>query len=372
MHDFDFDAERLKLERVLSLGEGELGFLSSLHSTQLRQLREEISEKLHARHQDSFSRLARLSRVLPIGASAKLAETVLGSMLGAGVAGEMDPDRAAKLSGKLSPAFLAKLCVHLEPHRAAAIIREVPDDIVVAIARELIAKQEFITLARFVTQFDQAVLSRVMDAIQDDEALLRIGIFVEQRDALNDLVAPLSEARRQAVLKTATDADLWPQTLVLLTHLSDAMKGAMGDAAVAMGKAQIAQVIEVTRDHNLWEPLIITIANMREENRRQVLAQPLLQDKDTVAALLRDIDSEHLWTLLAKVWLDAPEQTLACAFEVILAHRHWLADLMRETHAAGRADQLRSVIERLPASLREQVEVSASEFAPDDFAAVMA
>ena len=372
MHDFDLDAERIKLERLLNVSDGELGFLSSLHSSQLRALREDLSERLYQRHQDNYARLARLSKVLPAGASAKLAETVLGAVLGAGVAGEMDPERAAKLVGKLSPAFLARLSIHLEPHRAAAIIRVVPEDVVVAIARELIARDEFITLARFVTAIEPAVLNRVMGAIEDDEALLRIGIFVEQRESLNDLLEHLSDARRQSVLKAATDAGMWPQTLVLMTHLSDRMKGIMGDAAVAMGHAQMAQVIEVTREHNLWEPLVMTVANMREENRRAVLAQPALQDAATVTRMLREMDAEHLWTLLARVWLDAPAETLACAFSVILEHDDWLADLLRESHAAGRGEQLRAVISRLPEALRQQVEQAGGRVSADDYNAVMA
>lgn len=371
MHDFDFDAERIKLERLLSVDEGALAFLSGTHSSELRYLREDLSACLYRRHQDNYARLARLSRVLPSGASAKLAETVLGSVLGAGVAGEMDADRVAKLVGKLSPKFLAKLSIHLEPQRATGIIKVVPEDVIIAIAKQLVEREEFITLARFVTAIEPQVLNRVMDNIDDDVALLRVGIFVEQRHRLDELLEQLSQQRREAVLRAATQTGLWPQTLVLMTHLSDRMKGLMGDAAVAMGEAQLEQVIETSRAHNLWEPLVMTLAHMHEDNRRQVLSMPMLQDAQTVASMLQEMDAEHMWALLAKIWLDAPQQTLCAAFNVIVTHDDWLADLLRETHAAGREQQLRTVIERLPPELQQQLRQASQQRSADDYAAVM-
>ena len=372
MHDFDIDAERIKLERLLNVEDGALAFISSMHSSRVRAFREHVSDLIYQRHQDNYARLARLSRVLPTGASAKLAETVLGSVLGAGVAGEMDPERAGKLASKLSPRFLAKLSIHLEPHRATRIIGEIPVQVLVDVARELVAREEFITLARFVTAVDSNTLKAVMDAIDSADALLRVGIFVEARDRLDALLEQLSDERRRDVLQAATDADMWPQTMVLMTHLSDRMKGVMGDVTVSLGDDLMTKVIDIAHDHNLWEPLLLSVANMQPENRRKALSLAPLHDADTVQGLLQEIDNEHLWALLTHLWLDADDETLACAISVLIGRHDWIADLLREAHASGRAAELKQVLARLPASLAQSFADIAGRECSDDFAAVMA
>lgn len=368
MHDFDFDAERIKLERLLGADEGSLAFLDSTHSTVVRAFREDFSDALYRRHQDNYARLAKLSRVLPVGVSAKLAETVLGAVLGAGVAGEMDPERAGKLAGKLSASFLAKLSVHLEPHRAGKIIGKIPQDIIVRVAQELVKRDEHITLARFVTAIDAQTLHAVMENITSDDALLRVGIFVEQRDSLSALLEQLSSERRVAILSAATEAQLWPQMLVLLTHLNDKMKGVMGDAVVSLGEDLMALILDTCRDHKLWEPLIMAVANMSAENRRHVLAMPSLQDSALLASMLEDIHGENDWPLFAHLWEDASAEVLTSTFSLLADNGEWLAGLLRATIAEGLQEGLRDELQRLPEALRERVAVTANQNCASEFA----
>src|SRR5690606_41400517 len=75
-----------------------------------------------------------------------------------------------------------------------------------------------------------------------------------------------------------TDGALWPQTLVLLTHLSDKMKGVMGDVTVSLGETVMAKVAPVTREHSLWEPWMLSVAHMQASNRQQVMAMSALLD----------------------------------------------------------------------------------------------
>lgn len=371
MHDFDIDAERIKLERVLNIESGELDFLTSAHSSQVRAFREDFSSAMYQRHQSSYARLASLSRVIPTGASAKLAETVLGSVLGAGVAGEMDPERAVKLSSKLSQKFLAKLCIHLEPHRAARIVSKIPQNTIVAVAQELVRQEEYITLARFVTSISDNILREILDRVGSADALLRIGIFVEQRESLNTLLELLSDQRRRDILQAASDSGMWPQTLVLLTHLTDKMKGEMGDVLVSLGENRMQSVIDISRDHNLWEPLILAVANMQPQNRHAALSLSALQDVATVASLLKEIDAEQLWPLLAHLWLDAPEVTLICAIKAMLDQADWQINMLREMRVAERGNELKVLLSRLPSELADAFIDSATSHAPDDLAELL-
>ena len=370
MHDSDLDAERIKLARLLNVEEGELSFLTSAHSSQLRQLREGLSDTFYRRHQENYARLAKLSRVLPLGASAKLAETVMGTVLGAGVSGEMDPERAARLAEKLSPKFLARLCIHMEPRRANNIITEIPKAVVVNVARELVAMGEYITLARFVTAISADTLHAVIEGVNDNAALLRVGIFVEERDTLSRLLEQVSDLRRRALLQAATDGDLWPQTLVLLTHLSDKMKGVMGDVTVSLGETVMATVAKVTREHSLWEPWMLSVANMQASNRQQVMAMPALLDDGLLNDWLAENDSERLWALTLRLWQDAPAALLDKCFAKLAQQPASLAGLLQEVHVAGLGGGLKGLLERLSPEVRAQFEQVAQRDHADDFAAV--
>lgn len=370
MHDFDLDAERIKLARLLNVEDEALDFLVSAHSSQVRGFREALSDALYRRHQENYARLAKLSRVLPLGASAKLAETVMGTVLGAGVAGEMDPERSARLAEKLSPKFLARLCIHMEPRRANNIIREIPKNIVVQVARELVAMNEHITLARFVTAIDQDVLHAVIEGVNDNASLLRVGIFVEERDALSRLLEQLSDLRRRAVLQSATEQNLWPQTLVLLTHLSDKVKGLMGDVTVSLGNEVMTTVLQVTREHNLWEPWMLSVANMQPENRERVMAMPALIDEGLLNDWLAESENERLWALVLRLWQEAPAAQLDAAFAALVKHPAWLAGLLQEAHVAGLGSTVKALLGKLSRDVREQFEVIAQRDHADDFAAV--
>src|SRR5690625_2012672 len=124
MTTMDHVAEQTKLERLLQVEEGSLGFIAEQEVAATRLFRQQLSEFYYQRHQDAFHRLAGLSKLLPISASAKLAMNLLGPVLAAGIACELPKDRAAKLAGRLPTDFLAKLSLYLEPSRAGAIIAD--------------------------------------------------------------------------------------------------------------------------------------------------------------------------------------------------------------------------------------------------------
>ena len=81
-------AELLKLSRLLESDEGSLDFLDGQNLDQLARVPQHVSGFFYAQHQDSHQRLAGISKLVPTGASAKLATTVLGSVLAAGIASE--------------------------------------------------------------------------------------------------------------------------------------------------------------------------------------------------------------------------------------------------------------------------------------------
>ena len=70
MH-IETQAELLKLSRLLETDETDMAFLEGQDLTSLAAFRTRISSFFYQQHQDSYQRLAGISKLVPTGASAK-------------------------------------------------------------------------------------------------------------------------------------------------------------------------------------------------------------------------------------------------------------------------------------------------------------
>ena len=74
MH-IETQAELLKLSRLLETDEADMAFLDGQDLNALAAFRNSVSSFFYEQHQDSYQRLAGISKLVPTGASAKLATT---------------------------------------------------------------------------------------------------------------------------------------------------------------------------------------------------------------------------------------------------------------------------------------------------------
>ena len=95
MH-IETQAELLKLSRLLETDEADMAFLDGQDLNALAAFRNSVSSFFYEQHQDSYQRLAGISKLVPTGASAKLSTTVLGPVLAAGIASALPAVRAIK------------------------------------------------------------------------------------------------------------------------------------------------------------------------------------------------------------------------------------------------------------------------------------
>ena len=240
-------AELLKLSRLLESDEGSLDFLDGQDLDHLARFRNTVSSFFYAQHQDSYQRLAGISKLVPTGASAKLATTVLGSVLAAGIASELPADRAIKLADKLPDDFLAKLCIHLEPSQSRSLLAAMPDKIVARVAQTLLAMGEHITLARFVAVIQPSALQAITATVNDGEAMVMIALYLEDKSKLDTLLGLLSEAQQRATLQAATDQALWPAVLSLNEHLNTELRGRMGNMVAEQGETVLNHILDVAQ-----------------------------------------------------------------------------------------------------------------------------
>ena len=216
MADLRQRIELRKLAAVLHVDESELAYLGASDVEELRALRRLTTEALFQRHEPRLKLLASASGILPAAVSAKIAEHALGATLSARVAGVMEPDTAAKLAGGLSPAFRAELASDLEPARVAPIMALLPREMVLDVARRLIAARDMVTLARLVTVVDAEVAVALADEI-DPAELLQLVLNVEDEAGLVPLLAKLPAEKRAALLDAASDEEERAVALDLLS-----------------------------------------------------------------------------------------------------------------------------------------------------------
>jgi hypothetical protein len=219
-------AEVLKLARLLQREPDSLAYLEGVPPADLRELRDQVTERLFSAHGKTLARLAAASRVLPTGLLATIGERAFGPLLCARVAGRLEPARAVDVAAKLSPAFLADVAVDLDPRRASDVIGRIPPAQVAAVAHELVARGEYVTLGRFVGHIGDDSLRAAVDEM-DDSVLVQVAFVLEDKSHVDELANIVGEDRLLSMMRVAADDELWSEGLDLLAGLSPERRAAL-------------------------------------------------------------------------------------------------------------------------------------------------
>ncbi|MGB1580856.1 MAG: hypothetical protein ACPHER_05045, partial [Nevskiales bacterium] len=289
-------AENIKLARQLQVGPETLGFLSPLNDVELRNLREDLSDAMFDEARPHFERAAAATKLLPNKLIAEIAERIVGPLLSARIVGLLNPETALDITLRTSDAFIADAAALLEPKSASALIKRVPVARVERVAQVMIDRQEYVTMGRFVDHVDHEVVAEVINAIEDDEALLRTAFFVESKAVFNDLLhhVPPERIKNMAVLAGEGDHDLWAEALALTTHMDDEWKGRIGDIVVEEGEALLTDMLEQAQRQNLWDALLPVVGCMSLASREQLVKLPALANPDVLEAVIQAANELNL------------------------------------------------------------------------------
>lgn len=265
-------AELVKLARTLGIETTKLEFLPAIDPMDLRALRHRITHTLFDQHLRLFQRLADAGRLLPAGVNALISEKVFGPMLSARVAGLLSPNKALEISGKLSFEFQADLCLTLDPRSAPDLLRSMPVKNVVGVARVLMARGEYITMARFVDCLSDAAIKSVVDDTQNDEALLRIGFYVESADRLSHAISLIPDARLEALIRSSVtgDPELQQAAAALISTVDAAQKTRLAEAAANLDPETLKGLVRTLVAGKAEGALLSTLSLMSEESRRKI------------------------------------------------------------------------------------------------------
>jgi hypothetical protein len=253
MTDLALQAEHLKLARLLGCPEAAVAGLAGVDVAALRRLRGACTSMLFDGDRASLQRVAGAARILPGAINALLAEKAMGAVLASRVAGLLPPKDAVEIARRTPLAFNVETTLLLDPRRAAPMLRLMPMDLVVAVTRELVKRREYIVMARFVDTLTDPQIRACM-AVLDDEAMLRIGFFVESPQRLEEVVGLMSDERLQKVVAVAArrELELGGAVLVLLTGVGPTLRARLVAAAMQHPDADVgAQLLSSAREHGM-------------------------------------------------------------------------------------------------------------------------
>lgn len=217
--ELESHGEVLKLARLLKVPHERLDFLEQVDAGDVRRLREQATDVLFDANLGVLQRMAGASKLLPVPVLARIAERVFGPLLCARFAGLIEVSRGVDVAGRLSPGFLADVAAELDPRRAREIIAGIPAATVRDVTHELVGRQDWITIGRFVGHLPDATVSATLDAVHD-EALLRVAFVLDDKDRIDHVVGLLPAHRFAGLARTVADPALNGLTQNLLSHLT--------------------------------------------------------------------------------------------------------------------------------------------------------
>jgi hypothetical protein len=200
------------------MAHADLGYLRRLPSAELRGLRAQVTAALFD-HQGALAKLAGATKLLPTGLVASLSEKAFGPTLTARIAGLVEPERAVDIAMALPIPFLAQVATELDPRRVAAILGRIPPETVAAVARELIAAQEWIAAGTFYGYLpDESITAAIQAA--DPHALLHISLVLEDKSRLAYVLDIAGAETLEQVVSAAEAEGLTEQLTALSVYLT--------------------------------------------------------------------------------------------------------------------------------------------------------
>lgn len=213
--------ELQRLARVLGVEPDDLGALDGADVATLRELRHAVADRLLEQSRDQFSRAVALGDALPASVAARLAQHVMGPVLGGRAAALLSPRKAGELARRLPADFLADVACHVDVRKVGPLLEDIDRGTMAEAGEHLRRRGEWVVLGAFVGHVRDDVVADLLDGF-DDEALLRSGAVIEDASRIDAVVAMLTDARLDGLLHAADEHALWTDVVSLNVHLCDA------------------------------------------------------------------------------------------------------------------------------------------------------
>ena len=288
------NAEITKLARLLGVDAKDVSYLEAVPADALRTFRDQVTDRLFAGDAGRLRRVAAASKLLPVPMTVKIAQLAFGPVLCAATAGLLDPAHAVKVASKCPTDFLADITIHLDPRRAPEVIAAVPTPLVVAVAKALLARDEHVTMGRFVSYLSPATLAAAVREIPDDADILRVAFVMEGKETLDELI-DVARDRLAGLVTTAYEQRLWAEALDLIGHLSLENRAQLAEIAAAQGDDELDALVRAAHELDAWDVVLPVAAAMSAESLRRFGALPVIVEPEVLRAAIAAAARNELW-----------------------------------------------------------------------------
>ncbi len=335
-------AEITKLARLLDVEPKELAYLEDIPAAALRAFRGQATDRLFGGDTDRLRRVAAASKLVPVPITVKVAQIAFGPVLCAATAGLLEPRHAVRVASRCPVGFLADITVNLDPRRAPEVIAAVPTPLVVDVAKELLERDEHVTIGRFVSFLSHETLGAAVPEIPDDADLLKVAFVMEGKESLDD-VARLARDRFADLVRAAHEQDLWGEALDLIGHLSLELLTELGEVVAGQDDGLLADLIRAAHRVGAWDALLPVTAAMPAASLTRFATSPAVHDPDVLREIISVAARHELWDAvlpLADALPDHVKPRLAAC----------IRDLTRDEvaaalEAAARSENLATLVE---------------------------
>jgi len=321
--------EVVKLARELDVPVASLQFLQHQPAGDLAAFRRAITAAIVANEDLRLRRVAAASRLVPKRVAARLAESQLGALLSARVAGVLDVPEALRLAGAVRPGFLADMAAYLDPARTAALVKAIPEALMVDVGRRLLDAASYITLGRLISLVDDGPLLALLGYARDDQ-LLEIALLAEDRVRLDEILAGLSNERAAGVIAVAAGSGQFDQALSLLSSLSPDQKLRLATIAADLGPDVTDGLVRAVIRSGAWDEMLPLLTRMPDATRRAFVNVPATLDPAVIGDVLHHARILGLGTFVLPLLTSLDGAHLATVGEAKVAEdpevRQWLSE----------------------------------------------
>ena len=145
----------------------------------------------------------------------------------------------------------------------------------------LVARNDVVTVARFVDYLAPATIAAVIASIADELVLLHIATFIDSDAKLVELVTLIPAARLRAMIERVGEhgGELWLEALALASRLDAAWQHTLADLAAELPPALLDGMVAAVRAAGAWDTALPLVAAMSEPGRQRFLALASVDDE---------------------------------------------------------------------------------------------
>lgn len=281
------EVDKLKHELRLERHDASLDFLLDLEPDDVAHLRRGVVGARHTRHGHRFTRLAGLSRLLPVAVTARAAESALGPLVAARAAATMEPDDAGRLAQRISPGFLSELTTHLEPSRSVDLVAALPESLLIEVGRRLLARGEHLVLGRFVGVMPARSSAEVIHSAPGD-AILDIARYADDPSALDEVLAALPDETLLRVLGAAADGGREEGAIALVGSVGLEARVRLFDLLPRLDRVHQRRLVRAVVRLGAWEPVLPVLSRLTPRALHHLVGLPEIADEALVSAAMHD------------------------------------------------------------------------------------